>query len=244
MNDLETNVRPQRRRMETFEAVQFLFLEALAIVYFIAFLSFGMQVTGLIGEHGILPLASFVPRAAQVLGGSRWRVMPMVFWLNSSDGFLNFICFLGAACAVVAFIGKGWRIALILCYLCYLSLVYAGQDFMSYQWDMLLLETGFLAIFTGWHPLVLWLYRWLLFTLHDAAVLRWIPRRVGPPIRPIDSGRVTRPIGAAAAGVILALTIILLVSEVAGRTWRPATALVRVFAPFGIANNYGLFAVM
>ena len=52
------------------------------------------------------------------------------------------------------FVGKGWRIALVLCYFFYLSLVHAGQDFMSYQWDMLLLETGFLAIFLGWHPMV------------------------------------------------------------------------------------------
>ena len=35
--------------------VQFVFLKALALIYFIAFLSFGMQVTGLIGQRGILP---------------------------------------------------------------------------------------------------------------------------------------------------------------------------------------------
>src|SRR5581483_7908154 len=164
MNDLETNVRPERR-IETFEAVQFLFLKALALVYFIAFLSFGMQVTGLIGEHGILPLAGYLRNAADVLGGSRWQVLPMVFWFGSSDAFLKVVCFLGAACALVVFVGKWWRIALVFCYILYLSLVQAGQDFMSYQWDMLLLETGFLAIFIGWHPLVLWLFRWLLFRL-------------------------------------------------------------------------------
>ena len=36
---------------------------------------------------------------------------------------------------------------------------------MSYQWDMLLLEVGFLTIFLGWHPIVLPLFRWLLFRL-------------------------------------------------------------------------------
>src|SRR5215813_2186068 len=164
MNDLESNYRLERK-VETFEAVQFVFLKALALVYFIAFLSFGMQVTGLIGEHGILPLGSYLPRAAEVLHGSRWRILPTIFWLDSSDAFLKLVCFLGAACAVVVFVGKGWRIALAVCYILYLSLVHAGQDFMSYQWDMLLLEVGFLAIFIGWHPLVLWLFRWLLFRL-------------------------------------------------------------------------------
>jgi hypothetical protein len=46
----------------------------------------------------------------------------------------------------------------------YLSYVYAGQDFMNFQWDALLLETGFLALFvTGGSRIVVWLYRWLVF---------------------------------------------------------------------------------
>ena len=39
--------------------------------------------------------------------------------------------------------------------ICYLSLSVAGQTFLSFQWDTLLLETGFLAIFfapPGWLP--------------------------------------------------------------------------------------------
>jgi lipase maturation factor len=305
----------------------------------------------LIGEHGILPLGSYLRNAAGVLGGSRWRMLPTVFWLDSSDAFLKVVCFLGAVCAVLVFVGIGWRIALVFCYIFYLSLVHAGQDFTSYQWDMLLLEVGFLAIFIGWHPLVLGLFRWLLFrlmllsglaklmsgdptwrnltalryhyetqplptplawyanllplsvqrasvagmfaiellvpfllflprrwrmsagaaiailqlsilltgnytffnwlalalclfALDDDAVLRWVPRRIIPRIRPIEGGRVKGPIAATAAGVVLVLSLILFVSAVAGRTWRPATQLVRLMSPFGIANNYGLFAVM
>jgi hypothetical protein len=61
---------------------------------------------------------------------------------------------------------------------CYLSLTVAGQDFLQFQWDGLLLEAGFLAIFLSplqWTPredreppvsrMVIWLYRWLLFRL-------------------------------------------------------------------------------
>ena len=36
---------------------------------------------------------------------------------------------------------------------------------MGYQWDALLLETGFLAILLGSSPLLIWLFRWLLFRL-------------------------------------------------------------------------------
>src|SRR5262249_47020060 len=38
------------------------------------------------------------------------------------------------------------RPALAMCWLFYLSLSVIGQDFLSFQWDALLLETGFIAI--------------------------------------------------------------------------------------------------
>jgi len=60
----------------------------------------------------------------------------------------------------------------------YLSLVAAGRDFLSFQWDVLLLEAGFLAIFLGpWRlwsgrlapaappALALFLLWWLVFRL-------------------------------------------------------------------------------
>jgi hypothetical protein len=47
----------------------------------------------------------------------------------------------------------------------YLSLVSASQEFLSFQWDILLLETGFLSVFAGYSPVIMWLYRWLLFRL-------------------------------------------------------------------------------
>jgi hypothetical protein len=49
-------------------------------------------------------------------------------------------------------------------YILYLSIVAAGQEFMSFQWDMLLLEAGFLAIFLG-SNITVWLYRFLVFRL-------------------------------------------------------------------------------
>jgi lipase maturation factor 1 len=46
----------------------------------------------------------------------------------------------------------------------YLSLLYGGQDFMTYQWDTFLLEAGFLALLLSFatDPGI-WLLRWLLF---------------------------------------------------------------------------------
>ncbi len=58
------------------------------------------------------------------------------------------------------------RTVLLLLYLLYLSLYHAGQFFTNFQWDYLLLETGFLAMLLPGGPrLVVWLFRWLLFRL-------------------------------------------------------------------------------
>ena len=45
-----------------------------------------------------------------------------------------------------------------------------GQEFFTFQWDLLLVEAGFLAIFFGRSPTglraVAWLYRWMVFRLY------------------------------------------------------------------------------
>jgi hypothetical protein len=56
--------------------------------------------------------------------------------------------------------------ALVLLFPLYLSLVSAGQVFMAFQWDILLLEVGFLAIFLSFPgPVMVFLFRALLFRL-------------------------------------------------------------------------------
>jgi hypothetical protein len=56
------------------------------------------------------------------------------------------------------------RTAAAICFVLYLSLVTIGQPFMGFQWDALLLESGFLALFAG-IPSLVWAYRFLLFRL-------------------------------------------------------------------------------
>ena len=49
--------------------------------------------------------------------------------------------------SLLLIIGVAPVLALIGLWMFYLSLVSVGQSFLSFQWDALLLETGFLAIF-------------------------------------------------------------------------------------------------
>ncbi|HYM13444.1 MAG TPA: lipase maturation factor family protein [Bryobacterales bacterium] len=165
----------------SYEVSRWLFLRLLALAYLFAFVSLHVQIDGLIGSHGILPAANFL----QAIGGNlgvesfwgRFWAFPTLAWLSSSDAFLHFLSLGGAILSVAALVGLFPIPIFALLWLFYLSLVGVGQDFLSFQWDILLLETGFLAIFFAPRrllpgpsrgqpsPVVLWLLRILLFRL-------------------------------------------------------------------------------
>jgi hypothetical protein len=134
------------------------FLRALGFIYVIAFLSFGLQAIGLIGSHGLLPLGDFLKEAGF------WD-SPSVFWLKSSDAAIRAVWLAGVLAALAAFIGISQRAMLAVCFVLWLSICSVGQDFLSFQWDLLLLETGFLALFAGTSVVRVWLFRWLIFRL-------------------------------------------------------------------------------
>ena len=153
-----------------FALTQWLFLRLLAAIYVVAFASLAVQVTGLLGEHGISPAHDFFDRVGASLGWMRFWAAPSVFWWNSTDKILAGAAWMGVGLGAILFIGRLERLALVLLYVLYLSFSLAGQEFLSFQWDALLLEVGFLAIFFGHtrttQKTIAWLYRWLAFRLY------------------------------------------------------------------------------
>jgi hypothetical protein len=147
-----------------YDLIAFLFLRLFGLIYFSAFVSFGVQAQGLIGSHGILPLADMVNAVRAQTGPERFVLMPMVFWWNASDFAIRSVCWAGAALSLLLVFNLLPRLSLLLLYVLYLSLLYGGQTFMSYQWDTYLLETGFLALLLSFATVPgIWLLRWLLF---------------------------------------------------------------------------------
>jgi len=134
-------------RQPTYFKSRLWFLRSLGGIYLIAFLSLWMQLDGLIGERGILPVAEFLSAAREHFGGQALFHWPTLCWLNSSDAFLHFLCGAGAIVSVLLMAGLMPVVSLLLLFVFYLSLATAGQTFLGFQWDILLLETGFLAIF-------------------------------------------------------------------------------------------------
>jgi hypothetical protein len=134
------------------------------VIYIIAFASLAVQVRGLIGHAGIAPLGDYLAAARQGWGAAAFWRMPTVFWLASGDAALLAVAIIGALLGLLVTCNIAQRAALVGAFALYLSLVYAGQDFMAYQWDLLLLEAGFLAIFlTAGSRIIVWLYRFLIF---------------------------------------------------------------------------------
>ncbi len=123
------------------------FLRTLGVIYSIAFISLWVQVDGLIGSNGISPVNQFLPAVHEQLGGRAYLLLPTLCWFNSSNAFLHFLCAGGVVSSLLLIAGVVPVVSLIALFVFYLSLTIAGQAFLSFQWDILLLETGFLAIF-------------------------------------------------------------------------------------------------
>ncbi len=146
------------------DLVAFLFLRLFGLIYLAAFLSFAVQAMGLIGSHGILPLPEFTDALARQLGAARFYRLPMLFWLNDSDAAILAVCWAGVVFSLNLALNILPRLSLVAIHLLYLSLFYAGQDFMGFQWEIFLLETGFVALVLCFATTPgIWLLRWLLF---------------------------------------------------------------------------------
>ncbi|HEV3163801.1 MAG TPA: DCC1-like thiol-disulfide oxidoreductase family protein, partial [Isosphaeraceae bacterium] len=135
----DVTIRPSYVRMRA------ILLRGMGLIYLVAFGSLAVQIDGLIGSQGILPLADFLHRAHQALGDSARTALPTLLWLDASDRALHVLCWGGVALGALLAAGVMPGACVVLLWLFYLSLSVAGQEFLNYQWDGLLLETGLLA---------------------------------------------------------------------------------------------------
>jgi hypothetical protein len=175
---LTTSPREPSARSRTYAGATWLFLRVLGLVYLAAFWSLGVQVVSLSGRTGILPAAAYLTNVRTMLGAQRFWLLPTLSWVSDSDAFLRLLCVGGSVLSLTLLAGLLPLLVLPLLWIVYLSVSIAGRDFLSYQWDALLLETGFLAIFLApavvrerWRDsrppsrAAVWLMLWLLFRL-------------------------------------------------------------------------------
>ncbi len=126
---------------------RWIFLRALALIYFSAFLSLILQINGLIGPQGVMPAQRYLRAVADALGPLRYWFAPTLFWASSSRTMLLAVTWIGLIASVVALVNVWPRLSFFICFACFLSFVTATDVFSMYQSDGMLLEAGFLALF-------------------------------------------------------------------------------------------------
>ncbi|KAM9352549.1 lipase maturation factor 2a [Symphorus nematophorus] len=165
-----------------------MFLWSMAVIYLAAFVSLYVQIPGLYGNEGLLPARWQLRYSGKSLG-EQLLSSPTLLWLGPRLGLdthtaMELLCLIGAALSLAATLVEALRDSVV--FFClwalYLSMYQVGQVFLYFQWDNLLLETGFLCILVA--PLTLirgsrgvrehdrvtfWLIRWLLFRLMFAS---------------------------------------------------------------------------
>lgn len=182
LDELHPEAKAAEAQPSGYTISSWLFQRAIGISYLAAFLSMTFQIIGLIGHDGILP----IDRAINYLhaaNGSMFDLGSIAFF-NCSDFALNALCWSGVTISLMLIAGVLPVASAALCWLLWLSIVNIGQDFLCFQWDILLLEAGFLNIFLApwvvWdmplrknkclmfakpYMVAIWMFQWLLFRL-------------------------------------------------------------------------------
>ena len=145
-----------------------IFLRLLSVIYLFAFLSIYFQIQGLFGDEGIFPaknlLQIFVDKNKDkanisffTLPTLLWysdyiasviAVFPYFGYFSNVENTMYILCIIGIFAATSILLN--YRIlfnmyGFFIMWIIYLNFYLVGQSFFSYQWDLLLLETGFLA---------------------------------------------------------------------------------------------------
>ncbi|HET6582811.1 MAG TPA: lipase maturation factor family protein, partial [Nannocystaceae bacterium] len=152
--------------------VRELFVRWVGGVYFVAFASAAMQLPGLIGERGLLPVGRFLAAFAEHTESAPFVALPTIFWIDHSDPFMVGVCVVGAVLALAVVAGFGHVLVLFVLWALYLSIDHVGQRWYAFGWESQLLETGFLALF-----------------LAATRSVRTLDARAAPSIVPIVLGR-------------------------------------------------------
>lgn len=156
----------------------------IAAIYLFAFASLYHQIPGLYGNEGILPVRAILKQDGKSLNECISE-RPTLLWFADYLGLdhasmMEFIALFGIGTSIIALLTSRFRdtFTFIVLWICYFSLYQAGQIFLWYQWDILLLETGFLAIlvvplqlcywktpvsYRQHDDITFWLVKWLLF---------------------------------------------------------------------------------
>jgi Lipase maturation factor len=169
----------------TYWLTRFMILRLLGLIYAVAFLVAINQILPLIGSDGLTPVGIYLKRVSTWLGSNTagFVRLPSVFWISHSDTALLTVAWIGFVLSLIVLAGYANAIMLAVLWFLYMSFVHVGQEWYSYGWEIMLIETGFLSIFLcplrDMRPfpkqeppfLIIILFRWLIFRIMFGAGL-------------------------------------------------------------------------
>lgn len=125
----------------------FIFFKGLGVIYFLAFFSLLLQVEGLFCSNGISPIGALVKYIEKIYGKRGFLKAPSIFFYRYDDAFIKFCVLMGVFLSLFLAVGIATPFTIFFLWAIYLSFVSLGQEFLSYQWDVLLLEVSVLGFF-------------------------------------------------------------------------------------------------
>jgi len=165
------------------------FLRGISLVYFIAFLSIYVQIEGLYGSNGITPAKAELKLNSRTPMDCLKDKMTLICFLAPELGLephyvMELIALVGIVLSGMGTLCVNCCVApiMFILWLGYYSIYQVGGVFLWFQWDILLLEAGILAVLAapwffnkGAHEpkprdlITMWLVQWLLFRLMFAS---------------------------------------------------------------------------
>ena len=126
---------------------QSLFLKFFGLNCLFAFYSLKKQVNGLYGTTGVQPFNLVISSLIKNNFDNKFWKVPTLFWLSQSNLFINLVLNIGLISSSLIFLGNLNPIYFAITYICYQSFVSIGSPFLSFQWDVMLLEMCFYSFF-------------------------------------------------------------------------------------------------
>lgn len=123
------------------------FFRCFSLTLFFVFLTLFFEFPLLFSDSGMLSLSQRISDLTFSLSKFNFFDLPTLFWFSTSHFFIRFLAGLGIILSLCVFFFILPSFSFLIICLLFLSFIVVAFPFYPYQWDTLLLEISFLAIF-------------------------------------------------------------------------------------------------
>ncbi len=157
---------------------RWLLLRAVGLVYIFVFAGIVAEGQAFLGPRGIVPLGEFFKQLREMFPGAldAFVAAPSLFWLSSNPAWITVLAWSGLAAAFALVVNLAPRLALLACWLIFLSFAATWRIFSPAQLDNLMIEVALICLpfapaglrpglgaDSSPRPIALFMVRWLLF---------------------------------------------------------------------------------